>query len=487
MNAASAALELDHPPASLLAKGVLALLMAVAFWSISSKLDRSRELRDQIDVSFGSMKNEYAERGKDTTSSSAFGYFLIGAAGIGCWLHAGPGRLRWNHPLLLAAVLYLGWVGLSLAWSIEPILSLRKSAIVGLLVIGGAGIGAKFQLEEFLEIVVMVLTGMLLVDILIELAMGTFVPWRSDYRFSGTVHPNDRGLNCALLVMAAWCLVGPARSGWRWRPVIIAVALAGLWFSKSRTSLAALVFAGAVYVILRTRGSQRWLVISACVTFAGIGAVLYNFGTYSALRELTNVAEMGRHESVNTLTGRLPLWRDVVLAVERRPVMGHGFGGFWGAKNILWISERNGWHIPHAHNAYLDLMLGVGLIGLTLYLAWVLATAAAATIRYERSGRFPHLFVVCLVGFSLVHGITESKLPGGGVAGFVMIAVMMMQAIQRSAVGDLPAAVPVTARRGGRTFQPLKPREWPMVRAGKPIVSHYANSTIGRRHRNKLQ
>ena len=41
------------------------------------------------------------------------------------------------------------------------------------------------------------------IGVLTELALGTFQPWRGDYRFSGTLHPNHQGLVCAMIVMTS--------------------------------------------------------------------------------------------------------------------------------------------------------------------------------------------------------------------------------------------------------------------------------------------
>ena len=109
---------------------------------------------------------------------------------------------------------------------------------------------------------------------------------------------------------------------------------------------------------------------------------------------------------------------------------GHGYGGFWGEKNVLKYSEIFAWHIPHAHNGYLDLMLAVGVLGGILYVAWVVATAVVAGSRFESWGDAGNLFVVCLLVFSLVHAVTESKFPGAGIGAYFVLMAMATVAIR---------------------------------------------------------
>jgi O-antigen ligase len=157
---------------------------------------------------------------------------------------------------------------------------------------------------------------------------------------------------------------------------------------------------------------------------ACLGGIAYTFVSVSVIGETADVAAMGREKDINTLTGRLPLWEQAWKDAQHRPWMGHGFGAYWNAKNVLEYSDQFSWHIPHAHNAYIDLTLAIGGMGLAFYVLWVGSSATAAFARYERSGRPAELFVTCYLLMTLVHGATESKIPGAGVGALVQLAVM---------------------------------------------------------------
>jgi O-antigen ligase len=154
------------------------------------------------------------------------------------------------------------------------------------------------------------------------------------------------------------------------------------------------------------------------------------------------------------------LWHELWKAAEYEPLIGHGYGAFWGEENVLRYSEIFSWHIPHGHNAYLDMVLATGFVGAALYVAWVVATAAVAAARHERTGRVAHLYVACLLILSLVHGATESKFPGAGIGGFILFVAIAATTIRRPTF----AAQPIATRPALALTQPRR-RRWRTHRA----------------------
>jgi len=70
-------------------------------------------------------------------------------------------------------------------------------------------------------------------------------------------------------------------------------------------------------------------------------------------------------------------WKDALLALDyiaHRPWFGYGFGAFWREQNpeaqVFWTAL--GFKTPHAHNSWLELALGLGIVGTGLVaLAWL--------------------------------------------------------------------------------------------------------------------
>jgi len=54
--------------------------------------------------------------------------------------------------------------------------------------------------------------------------------------------------------------------------------------------------------------------------------------------------------------------------IARRPWFGYGFGAFWvqDSVNVFQIWTTVGWEPPHAHNGWLDVLLDLGIAGLSL-------------------------------------------------------------------------------------------------------------------------
>lgn len=78
---------------------------------------------------------------------------------------------------------------------------------------------------------------------------------------------------------------------------------------------------------------------------------------------------LGRDPS---LTGRVPLWQMVIAAIRVRPWLGYGYCGIWSDQSTLalYIWSSIHWIAPSAHNAYLDVVLQLGVGGLLLVLWW---------------------------------------------------------------------------------------------------------------------
>ncbi|HEY3310234.1 MAG TPA: hypothetical protein VGK00_01220 [Anaerolineales bacterium] len=73
------------------------------------------------------------------------------------------------------------------------------------------------------------------------------------------------------------------------------------------------------------------------------------------------------------MTGRIPMWQHLLDAyIAKRPVFGYGLGAFWMQEGIMEkVRSVAGWPFPVrvADNGYLDILLGLGVVGLGLLLA----------------------------------------------------------------------------------------------------------------------
>ncbi len=90
----------------------------------------------------------------------------------------------------------------------------------------------------------------------------------------------------------------------------------------------------------------------------------------------------------DTLSGRDTLWAAVEDYIAVRPMLGYGYAAFWrdAGPEATRIWELIRWNAPHAHNAVLELLLEIGVIGTAVaaaFYARVYGRVCAAAWRGE--------------------------------------------------------------------------------------------------------
>lgn len=184
-----------------------------------------------------------------------------------------------------------------------------------------------------------------------------------------TTHKNSLGQVCALSsFFLLWDMLRTNPSGGRLRTkmhvyadiFVLAIAIylllgpgAGAY---SATSIFICVLGVMTFIVLLyNQVLARWLVGNLRMVIVMLA------GLYFLLADVMTalVAEMfGRNED---LTGRATeIWPLVLEAAARHPILGAGYGGFWGLGGDLSKSLA----LEQAHNGYLDVYLELGIVGL---------------------------------------------------------------------------------------------------------------------------
>jgi O-antigen ligase len=110
---------------------------------------------------------------------------------------------------------------------------------------------------------------------------------------------------------------------------------------------------------------------------------------------------LGRDES---FTGRTDIWRLVINAASRKPLLGYGYGAFYGLQ-----SEKIGQ--TSSHSGYLDVYLETGIVGIVLLFSFLWEYYCKA-LREFRDSRDWGLFGICILIMSLLHNFTEGNFLG---------------------------------------------------------------------------
>ena len=103
-----------------------------------------------------------------------------------------------------------------------------------------------------------------------------------------------------------------------------------------------------------------------------------------------------------TLTGRSDIWAYLFPYAMNKPILGHGFGGFWTDA----IREATS---SHAHNGYLDVILNLGFWGLIQFSIYLISSCFRSVKMMNYDFRWGCLWTSLLFS-AVVHNIAESTL-----------------------------------------------------------------------------
>lgn len=428
--------------------GLAILLIAVAFIMPLDVAWKHSTFDDYVDPDATEVNASAGNWTRQVTMGS------LGVFGLLSLLLPGGRKLRCESLTALLCLGYLGWCLLTCLWAEDASFAFKRWGVLICEVLMGLGLAKRAAPRQFVWVIWFCTLAWMGLGIVAEVSQSTFRPWAAGYRFAGVFHPNEMGGVCAALTMASLYL---ARSSGVRNRLILAVAgvsFALLVLSGSRGSLGALVVAYAAMWLLMTPGPVFVIRSFAAVIVASLTLLLAGLGVF---RFTEDSVTMGRQDNeVGSLTGRVPLWEELLGFVGDRPLEGYGFNAFWSGDRIADISYSQGWTLSTAHNTYIDLLLNVGLIGAVLCLAamaGVMYNAARLEARLPGSG---YGFVAMLVIFALANGFLETTvgitwfLSVFGICGACYIAAYAEPESARvPAPEDAPLAWPTFSRRGG--------------------------------------
>lgn len=330
---------------------------------------------------------------------------LLGLAGLLVAAPARKAKACGFGGLLLAT--YVGWCVLSIVWSDDSSVTIRRVFVLLCFAFGALGLARRLTGRQLLQVALGLTTAYLAIGFVAELVLGTFRPWSSEHRFSGTLHPNTQGLNLTVLCLCSALLGRESNHRGRYW-ALFTIGFLFLVLTKSRTSTAGLLLALATIWTLSTDPRVKAFAGLAGIWLVSAVLLIVSFLGIDLVERFAGVALMGRGEQSESLTGRLPLWTQLSDFVSARPLAGYGHDSFWTTAHIETVSEEQGWGIREAHNSYLDTTLSTGLIGLALLVTAVVLGLFRAAATYTRSGQPLPGFVFGMTVFSLVNACTES-------------------------------------------------------------------------------
>jgi len=198
------------------------------------------------------------------------------------------------------------------------------------------------------------------------------------------------------------------RKEWRTKQIILLDTLY-LWMTlsllndaHSATSNVCLAFGCLVvaWAHIKPAMVRRLLPVVVCLAVG----LIYGFGT-----EITGhvATAVGRDP---TLTDRTAIW-STLLSLKTNPVIGTGYESFWLGDRLQYI-WRAGFLINEAHNGYLSVYLNLGVIGLSLLLAFLFSSYSKISTRLTLPSSHGSL-AIAVWTVLLVYNVTEAAFQGG--------------------------------------------------------------------------
>lgn len=397
---------------------VTAFIVAVAFFASGHDFFVSRA------VSYTQTADEMEIAASGGNAVRRLAFFGLGGWGL-VLLAIGKRQVNVDLPLVASMGLLLSFAAASFLWADEPGMCLRRLMVLFCCVLAAAGIARAFSLREISWLVVLTLGSLTVLGVLTEIGIGTFRPWAGDYRFAGTVHPNTQGPALATLCFAAF---GLTKDGGRWRPLLWLVFGLGavlLVLTKSRTTTAAFFVSIVAVQLVRLPLTTKLAGGLATAWIAALGLwMVWVFGIDPAT-DFRDAMLMGRADEAETLSGRAFIWPEVMRYAQERFLLGYGYESFWTPGRIEAISAELGWGLREAHNAYLEIWLWLGAVGIVLMLIVMAAALAAGVKGFRITNDAVYTLPVALLVFGLINAGLESGMVVMTLVPFVAACCLM--------------------------------------------------------------
>jgi exopolysaccharide production protein ExoQ len=304
-------------------------------------------------------------------------------------------------------IAYIGFVVMSAAWSIHPDITLRRALGCILTILVAAYLVVRFDEKDRMKLFSLVFVIPAIVSLFAiagggEAAGGTIISADGSMIYQ----KNILGKIMSVAIFVELYLL--ALGNWRpiWRFGLLSIYLTLLIISQSVTSwLCAMMFLGgtAIYII----GKRNKLAgMIAVVTLAWL-LILLQLGLWYNADLL--LAIFGKN---STLTGRTDIWLATLDLIQQKPLLGWGYMATWVPTDpqtlAIWAEFR--WIIGSAHNAYLDVALQLGVVGLGLLLTIIAVAWYRAQACCKRGILTPGWFSLVFIAGALLHGASETGL-----------------------------------------------------------------------------
>jgi O-antigen ligase len=325
--------------------------------------------------------------------------------------------LRQVNPYLL---LFVGLAALSVLWSIDPGVTLRRLLrVVTMVLVAMAFVLMSWQTTRFQNVIRPILTLLLVGSIVFVLVAPDLAIDKSEYAaLIGAWHglaTQKNGLgSLATIALILWMHAGLNKEKPLWMAAIgVAVSLICLINSRSSTSIMNSAFSCTLLVMLMRppvalRRYLPYMIVLFVIALLVYSLAVLNLipGSSTLLSPITTLT--GKDQ---TFSGRTNIWAIVNEHIVQHPFLGTGYGAYWvelpGSPSMV-MKARLFYYPTEGHNGYLDIINDLGVVGALCLLGYIIA--------YLRQGMRLLTFVrpqgvlyLTLMFDQLIANLTESR------------------------------------------------------------------------------
>ena len=319
-----------------------------------------------------------------------------------------------NGPL----VALLAWCLLSMLWAPDAAFAFKQAfSIIGATLLPLAFVVTGWHRQRMETVLRQVSVILLLLSLLVALAIPRIgVHDSTQFELQGswlgiTYQKNGLG-QLAASTLILWC------HAWLARTVTPRVALAGALLSvfllvKSRSSTALLLSMISCTVILTllrpavTIGRYKGIMATVALLALLVPMLLY-FLLMGSVDSAGLAEAFGQVFGKDaTFSGRTYIWAELMRVIPSHPWLGIGFNSFWFTAAADESVRRLGWPAPSGHNGYLDILNTLGVVGFSLFIAFLVThlRSIGRLLKFDREQGALHLGLFLFV---VLANLTES-------------------------------------------------------------------------------
>jgi exopolysaccharide production protein ExoQ len=252
---------------------------------------------------------------------------------------------------------------MSSLWSAAPLFTLRRAMWFMLTSVFGLYFGTRFDIREQIRLLASALAVCIALSIFFIVALPRYGydlllykdAWRGVF-----FHKNALGCYMVVAVITFLCFKAETVAELVGKYLCLVLSVGLLIGSEAKGAYVVLL----VSILLMFLYRLLHLYWKRLIPAATIALVLIAVGAaYVASNADAILQVLGKNA---TLTGRIPLWTDVLAISTHNRWFGYGFAGFW-ATNSHSVWSMVGWMPHESHNGFIDILLELGAVGLAIF------------------------------------------------------------------------------------------------------------------------